>query len=326
MFHWVVLIKTHHIRYLNAIYERVVKPLNRALEWEQLRNDFIRVEVEEGGCVKLMALIQRVMATLMASPRHGALLDLRVNESSVSLVWDVDRARRLLLPFHSLMLLDNNEQITAEIEPFTKVINYRRTLEDTRKKLGMSWDQIAGMAGHLVDMQVAKVIYPLTQDTVVALNPDVPMEDVLKHCNAHRNSYPNIDMVSAWSMLTQRPMRLSEWMNLIREDEGRMAGLYIIADWIKHGLAVFYTTYLRLRLDNTLIPRERSAEVMVLLQNQLPDTTHESQVFWKTYPYLFGEHSVDEIMWMEKLTRKDIQSMTDAFSEYLVTLRVLEDL
>ena len=360
MFHVIFLIRHDNVPHQNlvhlqhCVHSDLAMPLSKALQHEQFRSDYVREQCEMILKLKesvdhdsffdaihekssLVQLMKRVTDAVILQPVRGNLHGIRVNDHiPLSLCWKIDSKHGYdeLVPFKALLLEKSADEISSLVGPnpdfdvFLRIASHRRSLEDIRRKVGWSWEHVSAIARQLIDCQLARPVYPITTDTIFVLHPRAQLDAVFQYASEVRSKYPTIDLPMILSRMTGHPHRLGDLVTF-RSEESRVVYMNIIAHMVSQRYLAYHTTYLHLFFKGDRVLPEQVLDVLPEMEQELISndnlTQPELDMFWRLFQYLFGEHSVDEVCWMEKIARKDLLQFVEAFHDFIVPVQFVEE-
>ncbi len=377
LFHLVIVLKARGGNVENY-YQHVVLPLTRGLMFEQERRGFVKKEADtilhwrESNAMELQTLPALEQESTLVRDLVKVYRGLRVNQSvSIDLnnsfhltLFAPDKATKdiempALRPFHSLILLQDPEQVLERLPPdaspslvdFIRSVTPMQSFEEMQVVLDCSLAHVYRLASHLIHWKKAKLINQIQSRNVYVVSPNAPL-DQLPALSLMFSSLYSYDVEFApFLSLLSSPCPLS---TLIPRDK-RPQYLDMVSYMLQHNLISQLHMYISVMIPRELVKGEltpTSAPLDVLddfddvpMQEVEPsnyiipdpgNATDEEQealqtvaetqpepwrgLFLQLVEYFNGTFTVEEIMFRERVSRKDMRNLLVRFKEVVITL------
>ncbi|ORX55436.1 UPF0171-domain-containing protein [Piromyces finnis] len=256
-----------------------------------------------------------------------------------------------LRPYHALLLLEDPEEIfksfpkdpSPTLVELIQVVTPMQCFEELQSILDCSLSHIYKLAAHLVYWRKARIIDVISIRNVYVISPNANLDILPELCKDFENHFPGTDLLSIFSELSiPRP-----FSSVIPSKDQRTLYLEIITYFLRHNLVTQLHMYIYLSIsqeikkrtiysqssteneefsssDNSSIilnPSETSdienEWIKMLASTQSPA---ESALFLRLLPYFTGKYHVEEIIFRENLTRKDLKIILSKFRNELITI------
>ncbi|KAG2175324.1 hypothetical protein INT44_007812 [Umbelopsis vinacea] len=287
-------------------------------------NDFIDLSLQlpvVGNQQKLSMMLQYPGAT---NP---------VNESVASIyvgAYEYDKYP-VLCPYHTLLLLEDPEEVLKSMPldsnptlvQLVQILTPTQNLQELHLLLDCSLAQIYRLAAHLIYWRKAKLIHPIHARNVYAISPVAKMENFKELEADFKSHVPGLDLPTLLSELSStRPLYMITPSKELRQQ-------YCVA--IMYLLRFDLVIQLHMYLVLLPIPKEVSPTSDDQLGSSPTDDwlkrfasdkapREVADLFQRLVPYLNGRHPMDEIVFREGITRKQLSLVLKYYADYIVTL------
>ncbi|ORY25303.1 UPF0171-domain-containing protein [Neocallimastix californiae] len=256
-----------------------------------------------------------------------------------------------LRPYHALLLLEDPEEIlksfprdpSPTLVELIQVVTPMQCFEELQSILDCSLSHIYKLAAHLVYWRKAKIINVISIRNVYVISPNADLNKLQELCQDFENHFPGTDLLSIFSELSiPRP-----FSSIIPSKDQRTLYLEIITYLLRHDLVTQLHMYIYLCIsqdikkrtvysqslsendefsssdNSSIIPNPSETSdienewIKMLAATQSPA---ESALFLRLVPYFTGKYHVEEIIFRENLTRKDLKTILSKFRNELITI------
>ncbi|KAJ3300685.1 Nitrogen permease regulator 3 [Borealophlyctis nickersoniae] len=262
-----------------------------------------------------------------------------------------------LRPYHALLLLYDPEEIlkSLPLDPspllveLIQIVTPTQSFEELQTTLDCSLSQIYRHAAHLVHWRKAKIIHVISTRNVYVASPNVDTNLLPYLVDDFNNRFPQLELTSVLSdLFTPRP-----YANVMPSKDHRTLYLEVITYLLRHGLVVQVHIYVYLvipdyirrkipGLGSSAIGSTTSADqsfpplpeepIIVPDPEQASDLEREwiamvantqpqpvASLFLRLVRYFAGKLHVEEIVFRENITRKDLKTILSRYREFLIT-------
>lgn len=351
--------------YAEFLYQHVVHKLARMLEMHQLVDEYVRKEVElitqlrsqstalQDDHKAVLALQKKLVAesslarsfqeiyfALRSDQVAHVSLDshcqLALRPFSPTQLLDIERT---IKPFYSIMFRFDVTEIIKHLSPdanplirqIVRTATSRKSLDDTKRKLNISWDVMKRLVAHLVLWKKCILIYPISLDNTYIFAQDskkdkkaAPLQLIAREIGAN---FPSVDCGQLFAHFSGTPQPLSTCIPS-QNEELKVTYLEAASMMLYYRVIQQLHTYVRFwpadnNIDGTFFGQD------LIIAAQALATTHDRTIgnmLIRILPYLNGQFSVEQIAWQEHLSRREIMHIVDIFQEHLVICRYTDDI
>ncbi|KAJ2957961.1 hypothetical protein NQZ79_g6399 [Umbelopsis isabellina] len=297
-------------------------------------NDFIDLSLQlpvVGNQQKLSMLLQYPGAT---NP---------VNESVASIygvgTYEYDKYP-ILCPYHTLLLLEDPEEVLKSMPldsnptlvQLVQILTPTQSLQELHMLLDCSLAQIYRLAAHLIYWRKAKLIHTIHARNVYAVSP-VAKLDNLKELEADFQLHvPGLDLPILLAQLSSaKPLYM-----VAPAKELRQQYCEAITYLLRFDIVIQLHMYLMLVASaKEVAPTTTGSEEQLgsspgddwvkrfasdKAPREVAELLERTNYTLRLVPYLNGRHHMEEIMFREGVTRKQLNLVLKYYSDYIVTL------
>ncbi|XP_065900099.1 GATOR1 complex protein NPRL3-like [Dysidea avara] len=264
----------------------------------------------------LACLLQRVLQSIVEKRLSVAE---RINDWS--LVSVLQRPQKLVdglvRPYHAVLLLEDVQKISSEVPSYCSPTFLRllkvvspptRSLEQISVDADLPLGLVVQLVGHLIEWNKAIAISPLSENNVYSTSQhaDEIITDQLKaQFEAEYNGCNLIEFLSYFS----QPLPLRDHQLYHQSDDDHIEGQFV------HMVSWLLQRHLIVQLHIYIFIISQSCED----DNPSHTSDEDSQLFSKLKKYFNGSHHLEEIMYLEDMTRSELLTLLDKYSSFLVT-------
>lgn len=214
--------------------------------------------------------------------------------------------------------------------------------EELQSILDCSLSHIYKLAAHLVYWRKARIINVISIRNVYVISPNADLNKLPDLCKDFENHFPGTDLLSIFSELSiPRP-----FSSIIPSKDQRTLYLEIVTYFLRHNLVTQLHMYLYLSISQEIKKRVMfnqsssendefsSSDNSSIIPNPSETSDIENEwikalaatqpqaesLFLRLVPYFTGKYHVEEIIFRENLTRKDLKIILSKFRNELITI------
>ncbi|KAI8071414.1 nitrogen permease regulator of amino acid transport activity 3-domain-containing protein [Gongronella butleri] len=223
----------------------------------------------------------------------------------------------ILSPYNTLLLLEDPEEIlknmpldaSPTLVQLIQILTPTQTLQELHLILDCSLAQIYRLAAHLIFWQKAKLIHPIHPRNVYVLSPRANFKDlstIEQDFNIHN---PNLNLRHFLSQLSYgKPLH-----RITPAKEYRNMYLEAITFLVRRNWVQQLHMYLTL-----MVPWPSEEEGIKWAHDKAPKEV--ADLFIRLVPYMDGKHHIDEIMYREAVSRKQLALVLKYYRQHIVTM------
>ncbi|KAI8089142.1 nitrogen permease regulator of amino acid transport activity 3-domain-containing protein [Halteromyces radiatus] len=223
----------------------------------------------------------------------------------------------VLCPYHTLLLLEDPEEVlknmpldaSPTLVQLIQILTPTQTLQELHLILDCSLAQIYRLAAHLIYWRKAKLIHPIHARNNYVLSPKAKFEDLALIEQDFKLHIPSLNLPTFLSQLSYgKPLyRITpskEYRNQYLE-----AITYLVRkDWV-----------IQLHMFLVLMqPWPNDEEGGKWAHEKAPKEVADLLV--RLVPYMDGKHPIEEIMYREAVSRKQLGLVLKYYRQYIVTM------
>ncbi|KAI8384271.1 nitrogen permease regulator of amino acid transport activity 3-domain-containing protein [Radiomyces spectabilis] len=241
----------------------------------------------------------------------------------------------MLCPYHTLLLLEDPEEVlknmpldaSPTLVQLVQILTPTQSLQELHLLLDCSLAQIYRLAAHLIYWRKAKLIHTIHQRNIYVVSPQASLNDISVLDADFKMHIPNLDLPTLLSQLSiAKPLHM-----ITPSKELRNQYLEAITYLVRKDLVVQLHMFLVLMLPSPdpekststeQIPTSTSENTMAsspatstdeISWYRLKRLAHEkapkeiAELFERLIPYMDGKHHIDEIMYREAISRKQLK-------------------
>ncbi|KAI9106241.1 nitrogen permease regulator of amino acid transport activity 3-domain-containing protein [Phlyctochytrium arcticum] len=240
----------------------------------------------------------------------------------------------ILRPYHALLLLNDPEEIlkVLPLDPspllveLIQIVTPTQCFEELQTTLDCPLSQLYKLAAHLVHWQKAKIIDVISIRNVYVVSQSAQL-DLLPRLTADFESrFPTLDLAGILAELSvPKP-----YSTCIPEKELRTLYLEVLTYLLRYDLVVQLHMYIYLMIPEHICnnppalfipdpacPTDQERAWINALAAEQP--TAIAVLFLRLAPYFSGKYHVEEIVFRENLTKKDLRTVLNRLREVVVT-------
>lgn len=240
----------------------------------------------------------------------------------------------VICPYHALLLLEDAEEVlknmpldaSPTLVQLVQILTPRHSLQELHLLLDCSLAQIYRLAAHLVYWRKAKLIHAIHARNVYVVSPEAKLED-LNALNADFKLHtPHLELPILLSQLSvAKPLHLIAPKEL--RDQYLEAITYLVRKDIVIQLHMFLVllrpvqhrpsfTSLEEEVSSAPSPneRERSLKITEKAPKEIAD------LFERLTIYMDGKHPIEEIMYREGVSRRQLGLVLKYYRDSIVTV------
>ncbi|KAI9017072.1 nitrogen permease regulator of amino acid transport activity 3-domain-containing protein [Gaertneriomyces semiglobifer] len=251
----------------------------------------------------------------------------------------------ILRPYHAILLLYDPEEIlkTLPLDPspllvdLIQIVTPTQSLEDLQSSLDCSLSQVYRLAAHLVHWKKAKIVDALNTRNVYVVSPEAELSLLPQMVEDFESRFPQLDLPSILANLNApRP-----YSAIVPDKELKTLYLEVLTYLLRHGFVAQLHMYIYLMIRQN--PRLNASEIGGLGSDRVivPEPALASEyerewieqiayeqpasiaaLFLKLIPYFNGKYHVEEIIYRENLTRKDLRTILSRYRDAVVSTLV----
>ncbi|KAI7882181.1 UPF0171-domain-containing protein [Lichtheimia hyalospora FSU 10163] len=266
----------------------------------------------------------------------------------------------VICPYHTLLLLEDPEEVlknmpldaSPTLVQLVQILTPTQSLQELHLVLDCSLAQIYRLAAHLIYWRKAKLIHTIHARNIYVVSPQAKLED-LASLNADFKMHvavPNLDLPRLLSQLS-----IAKPLHVIASKEFRNQYLEAITYLVRKDLVVQLHMFLVLvdptaREDDTTALSRRSSSNSSNMANNASPPPHSAEgipsssspgmaerqrlrrfihdkapkeitdLFERLVPYMDGKHHIEEIMYREGVSRKQLNLVLKYYRDNIVTV------
>jgi hypothetical protein len=257
-----------------------------------------------------------------------------------------------LRPYLALLPLEDPARIAKELPTdaspllmrLVHAANPLRSLEQLADETGIPMPKIFALSTHLQQWNKVRIIHPLTQDSVLCVQPDAPRAPPASYRRLYGNSgeseqIPPYHILLALFAPAQRfgsVIRAAEQIHLPKRRLVQITITLLQCDVLRPLL-----TYVHCVEEPPKPARPAAASSDGRAAQSEPHRTTATvyadegdgqyairmarwRLFRRLRPMLYGEHHLEEIMWQERLSRDVLEELLKAYDRYLLSVATFE--
>ncbi|KAI8907176.1 nitrogen permease regulator of amino acid transport activity 3-domain-containing protein [Gorgonomyces haynaldii] len=348
MFNLVVALDTHQVEkeLLDVIYRELILKATAALKYEQLRRGYVKKEIDlilglrEQGNTTSQILNQSSLARTLQSIYEAFLQDkiITINQS-ISLSLHSHRPiteMPVMRPYLALLLLSDPEEIIAQLLPnaspllleMIQIVTPTVCFEELQTPLNCSLALIYKMAAHLFVWGKAKFIHPVNIRNIYILSPDLDLSKLPNLNQDFQSRFPSLDLP-----LLLQDMSIPQPFSNIISKENKNLYMEACTFLLQRHLVQQLHMYMYLIVPESVCERLKQKGPLIISDPATPSpfereciqmiaSTHKKEMadlFLRMVPYLNGMHNVEEILFAENLSRRDLKSLLAEFRDEIGT-------
>ncbi|CAO3613983.1 unnamed protein product [Cunninghamella echinulata] len=225
----------------------------------------------------------------------------------------------VLCPYHTLLLLEDPEEIlknmpldaSPTLVQLIQILTPTQTLQELHLILDCSLAQIYRLAAHLIYWQKAKLIHPIHARNAYILSPNAKFKDLSSIDQDFKVHIPNLNLPEFLSQLSYgKPL-----YRITPSKEYRNQYLEAITYLVRKDWVIQLHMYLVLMVP---WPPNEEEGGNKHLQEKAPKEVVD--LFARLVPYMDGKHYIEEIMYREAVSRKQLGLVLKYYRQYIVTM------
>ena len=257
-----------------------------------------------------------------------------------------------LRPYLALLPLEDPariaKQLPSDASPLlmrlVHAANPLRSLEQLADETGIPMPMIFALSTHLQQWNKVRIIHPLTQDSVLCVQPDAPYEPSESYQRLYGSSseaepIPPYHVLLSLFSSAQRfgsVIRTAEQIHLPKRRLVQITITLLQCDVLRPLLTYIHCVSeppepARSTAAATNEKRGATAEefkTAAVYSAEADEHYAMSLSLWRLYrrlrPMLYGEHHLEEIMWQERLSRDVLDELLKAYDRHLVAVATFE--
>ncbi|KAK9766400.1 Nitrogen permease regulator 3 [Basidiobolus ranarum] len=261
----------------------------------------------------------------------------------------------VLRPYHTLLLLENSEQLLSEMPfdssptliQFIKALTPTKSLAELHEVIDCSLAQIYRLAAHLIYWRKAKLIDAISIRNVYVIPPRANFSNISTVAEHFQLDFPQLDLFTLMSSFSTP----KAYSSIIPSKEQRSVYIEALVHLLKKDLVIQLHTYIYLMIPKHIklgynveeleeLQHDMSTELvasstysLISGSEQATDVERDwlkrlassqprevASLFQRLTQYFDGKHHVEEIMYRENLSRKEFKLILNRYQEYLVTV------
>ncbi|TPX31289.1 hypothetical protein SmJEL517_g05325 [Synchytrium microbalum] len=306
-----------------AAAHRVISKVAMALKEEQLKNDYVLHEMEIILGIRETFddnPEEQVKEMIKKSSLAKALADVYTSYTSSDASSYPPQGLR---PYHALLLLHDPEEILADLPPpgvlqslyprelanLIPLVTPTQSFAELSDKSRYSMEVLYLLAGHLIFWRKARIIDAINLKNIYVLSSQAGMDaNLFKESRAR---FPRLDVLKFLSDLSF-PRPLSQ---VVPAKEQQAMHLELVTYLLRRGLLRQLHLYLNLLPSSQDINRSDYARMIArtLRPSFIP-------MFEQLVHYMDGKHHLEEVVFLESLSRRDIKKFLAAVPEVITIL------
>ncbi|KND02915.1 uncharacterized protein SPPG_01996 [Spizellomyces punctatus DAOM BR117] len=256
-----------------------------------------------------------------------------------------DTGSPILRPYHALLLLYDPEEIlkALPLDPspllveLIQIVTPTQCFEELQTTLDCSLSQLYRLAAHLVHWQKAKIIDVISIRNVYVVSQGAELDLLPRLVQDFNSRFPQLDLPTILSDLSiPRP-----YSAIIPQKEFRTLYLEVLTFLLRYNLVTQLHMYIYLMIPEHICGKTvmgGEAEAPGPPAVFIPDPARATEVerewinklayehppaigslFLRLAPYFSGKYHVEEIVFRENLTKKDLRTILSRFREVVVS-------
>ena len=256
-----------------------------------------------------------------------------------------------LRPYLALLPLEDPARIARELPTdaspllmrLVHAANPLRSLEQLADETGIPMPKIFALSTHLQQWNKVRIIHPLTQDSVLCVQPDAPRAPPASYWRLYGGSSESEQIPPYHTLLSlfapaQRfgsVIRAAEQIHLPKRRLVQITITLLQCDVLRplltyvHCVAEPPEPLRPIAASNdgratTSEDYKTAAVYTVEADGQYALRMARWRLFRRLRPMLYGEHHLEEIMWQERLSRDVLEELLKAYDRYLLPVATFE--